>query len=366
MKIAYIGIKGLPSKGGAERAVEAITHRLSGRHEITIYCSNRYTPLQATVSGMRLIRLPCLLGKHVHMASVDLLAAWHAVLFGNYDLIHLHNIEASFVLPILKLRYRVAATAHGRIKPGNKWGKISAALMRFMELPFGIMTDAMTSVSLRHAQQLSSRFRRPVSYIPNGVDHTEKTDTELARRVLEKNHMPVHDCMLFVADRIIPLKGAHLLLNAFKQIEGSIHLVIVGNLSQLPEYANSLKALADSRTHFIPFLNSRSALLGLMKLSRLFVFPSTDEAMSMVLLEAASMGTPILCSDIPANMAVLPEQTLCFRSGDVDDLADKLRWALEHHAEMARLGQEAQSWVRTRLSWDLIAEQYDRLYHQSV
>ena len=224
----------------------------------------------------------------------------------------------------------------------------------------------MTSVTLNHAQKISSRFRRPVSYIPNGVDHEAKPDTEIARRVLEKNHLPVHDYLLFVAGRIIPLKGAHLLLKAFKQIEKNIHLVIVGNLSQLPEYANSLKSLADSRTHFTPFLNSRSALLGLMKLSRLFVFPSTDEAMSMVLLEAASMGAPILCSDIPANMAVLPEQALYFRSGDVDNLADKLRWALEHPAEMARLGQEAQSWVRTRFSWELIVEQYDRLYHQSV
>lgn len=366
MKIAYIGIKGLPSKGGAERAVEAIAQRLSGRHELTVYCSSRYTPLQATVSGIRLIRLPCLLGKHVHMTSVDFLAAWHAVLFGNYDLIHLHNIEASFVLPILKLRYRVVATAHGRIKPGNKWGKISAAIMRFMELPFGIMSDAMTSVSLNHAQKISSRFRRPVSYIPNGVDHEAKLDTEIARPVLEKNHLPVHEYLLFVAGRIIPLKGAHLLLNAFKKIQDNIPLVIVGDLRQLPEYANSLKALADSRTHLIPFLHSPSALLGLMKLSRLFVFPSTDEAMSMVLLEAASMGVPILCSDIPANMAILPEQSLSFRSSDVDDLAAKLRWALEHPAEMDRLGQEAQSWVRTRFSWDLIAEQYDQLYHQFV
>ena len=82
----------------------------------------------------------------------------------------------------------------------------------------------------------------------------------------------------------------------------------------------------------------------------------------MMLLEAASLGAPIVCSDIPANTAVLPEQALYFRSGDADDLADKMRWALEHPMEMPRLGQQAQSWVRASFSWDQIAEQYDQLY----
>ena len=43
MKIAYIGIKGLTSKGGAERVVEAIVRRLATQHVLTEYCSQNYT-----------------------------------------------------------------------------------------------------------------------------------------------------------------------------------------------------------------------------------------------------------------------------------------------------------------------------------
>ena len=42
MRIAFIGIKGLPSKGGAERVVEAIAEGLAGKHEITVYCNSPY------------------------------------------------------------------------------------------------------------------------------------------------------------------------------------------------------------------------------------------------------------------------------------------------------------------------------------
>lgn len=364
MKIAYIGIKGLPSKGGAERVVEAVVQRLSGRHEITVYCSSRYTPPDANIPGVHLIRLPCLSGKHTHMTSVDSLAAWHAVLYGDYDLIHLHNIEASFVLPILKLRFKVVTTAHGRTTPGNKWGKIPTAIMQYMEIPYALLSDAATSVSLPDAQQLSARFRRAISHIPGGVTTTPDVDVEAACHMLESNRLPVQGYILFAAGRIIPLKGAHLLLEAFRRIMGEYHLLVVGDLSHSPEYALQLKSMADSRVAFVPFVSSAEVLLSLVRLSRLFVFPSLTEGMSSMLLEAASLGVPIVCSDIAANTAVLPEQALCFSSGDADDLAEKLRWAVEHPQEMRSLGQRAQAWVREKFSWDVIADQYDQLYHR--
>lgn len=100
------------------------------------------------------------------MTSVDLLAALHALLYGNYDLRHLHHIEACFVLPVLKLRYKVVRTANGRIATGNKWGKLAASAMRAMEVPYGLLTDAATSVSELQAGELAHRLPRIVTYTP--------------------------------------------------------------------------------------------------------------------------------------------------------------------------------------------------------
>jgi glycosyltransferase involved in cell wall biosynthesis len=86
--------------------------------------------------------------------------------------------------------------------------------------------------------------------------------------------------------------------------------------------------------------------------------------MSITLLEAASVGAPTVCSDIPANVAVMQDQAGYFRSGDADDLARKLRWALDHPREMREQGRRAQAWVRQNLAWDDIVERYEQLYRQ--
>lgn len=82
----------------------------------------------------------------------------------------------------------------------------------------------------------------------------------------------------------------------------------------------------------------------------------------MMLLEAASTGAPIVCSDIAENVAVLPQQTLLFRSGDAQDLGEKLEWALGHPEQMRELGAKAAEWVGEKYQWDSIVSQYEQVY----
>ncbi|MCI0478519.1 MAG: glycosyltransferase family 4 protein, partial [Anaerolineales bacterium] len=287
------------------------------------------------------------------------------VLRGNYDLIHLHNIEASFVLPILKTRFKTIATAHGRMTPGNRWGRAATALLRAMEYPFAHWSDAATSVSALHAQQLGAQFHCPIKYIPNGVDVAPVMDDLAADAILQRQGLQRGEFILFVSGRFIPLKGAHLLLDAFHKIKGDYSLVLVGDLSLSTGYAKSLRAQADARTTFVPFVESNATLLGLMQMSRLVVLPSLVEAMSVTLLEAASVAAPIVCSDIPANTTVLPpDGAVFFHSGNVDDLAAKLDWALARPDEMRAMGVRARKWVQEHFNWDTIAERYESLYTQ--
>ena len=104
MKIGYIGIKGLPSKAGADRVVEAIVERLANKHELSVYCSSLVIPPDATYPGVELIRMPVLPGKHLHATSLFLISALHA-LTRDFDLIHFHNLEAFFVTLLLKIKY---------------------------------------------------------------------------------------------------------------------------------------------------------------------------------------------------------------------------------------------------------------------
>jgi glycosyltransferase involved in cell wall biosynthesis len=107
-------------------------------------------------------------------------------------------------------------------------------------------------------------------------------------------------------------------------------------------------------------------LFGLVKQARLFIFPSTTEAMSMMLLEAASLQAPIICSDIPENKMVMQDNVLYFRSEDAIDLADQIQWALGHTNEMSSLGQKAGDFVKETLAWEKVVEQYETIYRACV
>lgn len=360
MRIAYIGIKGLPSKAGADRVVEAIVKRLSSEHDLTVYCSSSVVPPGSTYPDVELVRMPVIEGKHSHATSLFIMSALHA-LSRDYDLIHLHNVEASFVLPLLKLKYKVIVTSHGANGVLEKWGKLGKFLFRFAVWPIRF-ADCITSVSKHQVDANEKKFGKKILYIPNGVDlDSDVADLLKARECLEISRVDSTPYILFAAGRVIPTKGAATLLEAYSELTTDRKLVVVGDTSHLPPYEKELKQLADSRVVFIPFLD-KEILLGVTRLADLFVFPSTMEAMSMMLLEAASQQVPIIASDIPGNISILPNDALYFKSGDIEDLNSKLVWALEHPDEMCEMGTNARAWVEANFQWDAIVQQYNTLY----
>jgi glycosyltransferase involved in cell wall biosynthesis len=87
------------------------------------------------------------------------------------------------------------------------------------------------------------------------------------------------------------------------------------------------------------------------------------EAMPMTLLEAAALKVPIICSDIDACKTIFENhEVLFFKSGDVDDLANKIHWALGHKEEMLKRSNNAYAKVKNTYSWDKIVLEYDKLY----
>lgn len=367
VRVAYMGIKGMPSRGAAERAIESLTEMLKQRYDVTIYCSTRYTRAGTWVPGLRLVRIPTLPGKHLHMLSHNVLSALHALFFGSYDLIHLQHIETAFILPLLRLRYPVISTTRGIPYTTDKWNKVVKLAMRWTEKVLMSLSSEVTAVSQPQAKHLQQYYRRKVLHIPNGVEVHPLVDYDRARLTLKKMGCPTQGYLLFVANRIMPIKGAHLFLEAFRKLpQVCPSAVVVGDLSVVSEYATKLRTLPDDRVHFIPPIQHKGELFGIIQNCRLFVFPSLEEGMSMMLLEVTSLGVPLICSDIPQNVAVLGEHGFYFRSGDVDDLTEKLQWALGHPMEMKEIAQRVQGHVRHHFSWDQVAEEYDKVYRRVI
>jgi glycosyltransferase involved in cell wall biosynthesis len=84
----------------------------------------------------------------------------------------------------------------------------------------------------------------------------------------------------------------------------------------------------------------------LMQNAKLLVFPSECyEAFGMVILEAYSVGLPVVASNLGSLSSLIsPGRTgLHFRPGDADDLAAKVEWAIAHPQELGQMGREARA-----------------------
>ncbi|NOZ70184.1 MAG: glycosyltransferase family 4 protein [Deferribacteres bacterium] len=365
MRVAIIGIKGLPARGGAERVVEAIVRRITSKGVApTVYCDARYTPPDFSIEGVRMIRIHTIPGKHLRSLTLALFSALHAVLSGNYDLVHLHNIEASFILPVLRLRFRVLGTAHGFAYWRSKWGRAAKRIMMSMDYFFMRFSNMTSSVSAKDARSLQRRFGRQVLYIPNGVGTEFNADLDAAEEILNKHGIRRRRYFIFTAGRIEPTKGAHLAVEAVTRLDRGVPLLVVGDAGQVHDYEEKLHNIAGSMVYFQPLIEEPSVLFGLMKYSVCLIFPSLVEAMSMVLLEAASLGIPVISSDIEENREVLGEDGIYFRSGDVGSLMEKLGWILDNQADAGRKAADLQKLVHSRYSWDRIADRYFEVYRQ--
>ena len=135
--IAVLGIKGLPSKGGGERVAEAIIDStVKNGFEVTVYAKKSYNPKEKLPDHVNIILIPDLKGKHLSAFSFGFFSAIHALFFGKYDLIHLHYADFGFIVPILRIRYKVIGTSHGAEYNRDKWGRFAKFSFKIFEKLF--------------------------------------------------------------------------------------------------------------------------------------------------------------------------------------------------------------------------------------
>lgn len=359
-RIAVIGLKGLPAFGGAAAVGENIVEQLSGSLDITVYSTATHTSHQGSYKGIWQHTFRPFPIRKLNVVYYYVASALHAVIFGKYDLIHLHHMDAAFTLFILRLRYKVVSTSHGLTYRHAKWGRLVKPYFKLNEWIQVKFSNHLTVV----AQSLVAHFSammpaEKLSYIPNGIAITKSEAI--------KPKQPV-GYMLFAAGRIIPSKGLHILLEALQNAKHTGKLVVLGDYTQRPSYWQQLQRLSEGLdVEYIGLVKSKDEINGYIQGATVFVFPSTYEAMSMMLLEVAANKTPVICSDIMENRDVFSdEEMLFFRSGDAEDLKAKIALALGSESQMKNKALKAYDKLVKEYQWSDIAAKYERLFNQVI
>lgn len=369
MKIALIGQKGIPTQqGGIEKHVEELSTRLAKAGlDITVYSRPYYTGNKEKkyfYKGVRVINLPSIKTKNFDAITHTFISSVHAI-FQGYDIIHYHGVGPSllsFIPRIFSPRSKVIVTFHCTDRQHQKWGLIARLMLTVGEWTSCKFPHETITVSQTLKKYCLYHFKRVTNYIPNGV-HTAKAPKS---DILTKYGLKEGNYFVLIS-RLIQHKGVHTLIKAYKQIETSKKLVIVGDGSNTDGYVRYLKEISRDNDNII-FTGKQTGhdLNTLFTNAFMFVQPSEAEGLSIALLEAMSYGIPVLTSDIEENQEVADGYGLEFKNKSSADLARQLNFAIKHPRMIKERALEAKKRIDKEYNWQDITRQTIALYKRTL
>lgn len=360
--IAVIGLKGLPAFGGAATVGENLIAHLKDDYNFTVYSVSSHTHLKTgSYNGFHQIVFRKFPIKKLNIYYYYLLSVLHCLIFSRYDLIHVHHTDIAIIIPLLNLKYKTIITSHGSVQKIKsikfKYSRIDIFFLIISER-FLKYANIITAVSKNLSNMLSDRYSIQVNYIPNGIDIFNNNQLGESRLVNSK------DYILFGAGRIIHTKGCHILLKALNQLGYSGQVIVVGDMTQDAKYSESLYNNSQNlNVSFLGMIKDKQELFSIIKNAKMFIYPSSLEAMSMMLLEVASYKVPIICSDIVENKDIFGINGVqYFETNNYLDLVDKINWAFENYNTFQGMANRSFKKLETEFNWSHISQQYSSLY----
>ncbi|KAA6184864.1 glycosyltransferase family 4 protein [Thiohalocapsa marina] len=283
------------------------------------------------------------------------------------DLIHAHWLIpqglAALVARVLANRcVPILCTSHG----GDLFGLRGPMLTRLKQ---GILRrcDAITVVSrpmAQQARQIVPGLQPRV--IPMGTDLRERFIPPPDDAVRDPTHL------LFVG-RLVPKKGLEYLLDALAQLRRenvpfSAEIVGYGPLEKQLVEKSRLLGLTECVRFAGPA--SHAHLPGYYQRAGIAVFPFVEaddgdqEGLGLVMVEAMGCGCAVIASDLPAVRDVIrhEETGVLVAPGNMQALADALRWALHAPHCMSRISERGRGHVLRTLDWAITGDKFRDIY----
>ena len=231
---------------------------------------------------------------------------------------------------------------------------------------------ACIAVSRWLAREAANTFGRDDTMaIPNGFDLDR--ETLLSRNGLEAElgrDLPAHYAVMVANMRTY--KGHDVALQAWAQLKAQgtrLPLVLVGNgpdFEAIRELASTL-GLGETDVLFLGY-QPRDIALSLIRYARMLVAPSRSEGHSITVLEAGTLQTPLVCSEIPAFTDMIADGVTgdIFPMDDHRSLARKIAQALADPEGLRQRALNLHAIVCTDFSISAMIKNYEHVFNDAI
>lgn len=358
LDILFVTARFYPLVGGTEQHTYEVGRRLvSGGHNVTVLTTDATgeLPPTETIEGIRVSRVRAWpKGRDYYFAP----GIYRKIINGRWDLVHCQGYH-SFVAPLAMLAARMSHTPYYvSFHSGGHSSRLRNLLrapQRMALRPLLAHAQRLIAVSEFEADFFSRHLHLPRQQfvvIPNGFDIPTSTDTSPDRATVVS------------VGRLERYKGHHRVIEAMPallKMHPSARLVIVGSGPYEAALRRQIRALGlDGRIEIraIP-ADSREQMAAVLAGAGVVTLLSEYEAHPVSVLEAVTMGRPVLVAD----------------TSGLSELARKgLATAIPLHSHPNRIAEALARQIESPVlpsatdlpTWDGCASHLNELYHRQL
>ncbi len=346
--------------GGAEKVVLQLANGLSSKYNISICITKREGDLIKDVN--KNISIYPLNSKEGNDLSIIPSIA-KIIKENKIDVVHIHNWGV-FIESVLASKYagvnRIVHTVHGpyisyEVGVANNLKKhfrhFIEYILSFFVYKFISVSNAIKSYMIDDIGINKNRIKT----IHNGIKGLLKKERSINN---------LNSINLVCVGRVAKIKNHRLLLSALKEACETVDvcLTIVGDGPEFDEiisYSNELK-INDK----IDFMGFRTDIDDILKNMDICIVTSDYEGISIAILEAMSLGMPVIASNVGGNPeTVIDNKTgILFGKGDKNDLVKAIIRMASNKSLRESMGNAAFTHFQKNFHEDNVLNQYSLLY----
>lgn len=361
MKIALIGTRGVPANyGGFETCVEELGKRLVERgHEVTVYCRDSYYKTkQPSYLGMHLKYLPNLKRKSLDTLSHTLLSVLDAI-WQPFDVLMVFNAANSPMLVIPRLfGKKIAINTDGLEWKRGKWGRVAKTYYKCSEWFATKLTDRVVADSVAIQDYYREQYGVDTTYIAYGAYLSQSSKPEL----LAALGLTPGNYFLQIT-RFEPENNPLLTIEAYKRLNTDKKLVLVGGVPYESEYSRQIMAARSDQIILPGPIYDKELLNELWCHCYAYIHGNEVGGTNPALLQTMANGCFTIAIDVPFSRDVLRDGGIFFAK-NAGDLAEKMRWTLQHPDELPPYCNRAIARIQEQYSWETVTDGYETLFFE--
>ena len=364
----------LPNLGGVERYVNNLAKSLIKRgHNVTVVTSNVFglSGYEVTDEGIEIFRMPCynimkgrypILKKNAEFKNLDKkLSDKHFDLAVINARFYLHSLYAANFAK--KNNIKCITIEHGstHLSVDNKILDIVVAQVEhFVTMLLKRKCKDYYAVS-NIAGKWSEHFgikSKGTLYNAVDIDSVTKAEEKKVCDYRKEYNIPKTATVITFTGRLLKIKGAYELLDAFKQIDRSgIYLFFAGDGPEL----EALKKAANDKVIFLGQIDFEH-IIALLNQSDIYCLPSVSEGMSTSVLEAVATKTFVITTynGGARELITSAEYGIITKGNTADETKDALEKAFDkNYRETA--AEKAYQKLLDGFTWEKTAEKLESL-----